>query len=164
MMKEDSSVSNTTQEMVNATWDRINCTIDDACDEQLVQMVTPPDICVGGAESNDNSFGTNNNNVGANINTVGASNSNNGNSNIGANKNNNNKNAGLRRKRETRRREGGIVGSQTQEPTSGPGAPVQELHATPNADANAYAKFLIKYMDLDQDTRERIGHQVMFDC
>ena len=31
---------------------------------------------------------------------------------------------------------------------------------TANADANAYAKFLVKYMELDDITRQNIGHQV----
>ena len=32
---------------------------------------------------------------------------------------------------------------------------------TANADANAYAKFLVKYMELDDITRQNIGHQVL---
>ena len=42
-----------------------------------------------------------------------------------------------------------------------PGAPAEGPSApTANADANAYAKFLVKYMELDDITRQNIGHQV----
>ena len=49
------------------------------------------------------------------------------------------------------------AGSDTGAPPEGAAGPHLQ---TPNADANAYAEFLVKYMALDDQTRRNIGHNV----
>ena len=80
---------------------------------------------------------------------------------------------GTRKKRQTsggRRRDGsgGSLGSGAPGPGGAPAGPDSGPEGaagphppTPNADANAYAEFLVKYMALDDDTRRNIGHKVL---
>ena len=176
MMREDTNVSNATQESVEKTWQRINCNDGLACQ---AAVVTPPDFCPnqqeaggrgggggstggsGGGSAGGSAAGSAGGSAGGSVGgSVGGTA---GSSVIGGSAGSA---KGSRKKRQISGGRRGGGGSRVPgtggEPDSPPdGGPPSGPHPqTPNADANAYAEFLVKYMDLDDDTRRNIGHKV----
>ena len=139
MMKDDPSLNLTTLPALDGTWNRSNCSLDMACD------YTPPQMHQRGPPNHNQEPATEFSKP-ASCPSGTPSSSPSGSS------------SGLA---------GGL-------PSGGPGGrrkrmlfqagpepkPLPEQE-TPNADANAYAKFLVKYMALGKETRFNIGHKVI---
>ena len=141
MMKDDPNLNTTIMDAVNSTWERVNCSLSLACcytgsppQQQFIKPTSCPRTsdCPSSGQPAGQPSGQ----------PSGQS-----------------TRPSDRTKRSTKRGQGGgpVLGTAGQAPAPAPLGP-----PTPNADANAYAKFLVKYMALDSKTRRRIEHQVLF--